>query len=119
MFRFDVRRAVGVVAVAFSLVLAGPAEAAGRLQGRAPIRNQSNMSQAPGAWQTFVLALGQAGTVSPFARLVSTWLEEGHLIDPNGLYTVPSPTPIPLPSPDPGSNSSSSSDEGHLIDPNG
>jgi hypothetical protein len=114
MFRFDVRRAVGVVVVAFSLVLVGPAEAAGRAQGRASNRSESIARQAPGAWQTFMLVLGQVGTVSPYARLVATWLGEGPLIDPNGLHTVPVPKP--------GTNTSTTptdTDEGPLIDPNG
>jgi hypothetical protein len=115
MFRSDMRRLGGMLALTMSLVLAGPAAAAGR-QGAALGRGPSKSAvRSSGAVGNLVVMLRQVGIVFPVAGLVASWLDEGHLIDPNGATTAAHPNITPATH---GSNATST-DEGHLIDPNG
>jgi hypothetical protein len=116
MFRLDVRRAGGILVVMLSLVLASPVAASGRrgaAQGRAASRGAV---QSLSTLDQVALVLRQVGAVYPAAGLVAGWLEEGHLIDPNGK-------PLAVTTGDPTGTTNSATtgttEEGHLIDPNG
>jgi len=93
MFHTLERSTAGILAVALSLALAGPARAADRqshLPGYATGRSAVVTSRPAGGW---LALLAQIGRSIPSANLLAVWLGDGPVLDPDGKPLPPSPRP--------------------------